>query len=84
MANVFVFRAFVVTMISFLLLNAFLPSEYKHLRRSFLVSQTLWTFLIGQTQMSSAERKATYRYVTFGVTFLYLYFIHTHEYVGDQ
>lgn len=83
------FKSMVVTLITFLLLNAFLPQTnkmliWRHLRKSYLVSQTMFFFLISNSLADAEQRKVADRYLYFGMTFLFLYFFHTHEYVGES
>jgi len=83
------FKAMMVTLITFLLFNAFLPHPrntltWKHLRKTYLVSQTMFFYLISNTLADAEQRRAADRYLYFGLTFLFLYFFHTHEYVGES
>jgi len=82
------FRAMVVTLITFLLLNAFFPQDstlvWKHIRKVYLVAQTMMFYLISSSLADAEEISAANRYLYFGMTFLFLYFFHTHEYVGEQ
>lgn len=82
------FRVMIVTLINFLLLNAFFPQDstlvWKHLRKVFLVAQAMLFYLISSTLADTEEIAIANKYLSFGITFLILYFFHTHEYVGEQ
>lgn len=82
-------KAMIVTLITFLLLNAFLPHPkktlvWRHLRKTYLVAQTLFFYLISDSLAHAEQRKIADRYLYFGMTFLFLYFFHTHEYAGER
>lgn len=77
-------KAMFVTLIAYLLLHALTPKDglaWAHIRKTYLVTQTLWFYLISSKLADTEQIEFASRYLYFGMTFMFLYFFHTEEFV---
>lgn len=80
----FQYKVMFVTLITYLLLHAFTPKDglkWAHIRKTYMVTQTLWFYLVSSKLADIEQLKIANRYLYFGMTFLFLYFFHTEEFV---
>lgn len=77
------YRMALITLISFLLVNAFThPKRDREFRTVFMVSETIWFFFLTVSSPVVGDHlKHSDRRNQVWLTVLFLYFLHTHEYV---